>query len=114
MHFADTDEAKLVRCVRGRIFDVVVDLRASSKTRYRWIGLDLDATLANALFVPPGVAHGFMTLEADCDVLYQIDRLHAPGSDRGVRWDDPAFSIAWPAAPAIINERDRNYDLVRS
>ena len=114
MHYVQAPETKLVRCVRGRIFDVAVDLRPDSATRHQWIGMDLDAIQANALLIPPGVAHGFLTLEADSDVLYQIDRLYMPGGDRGVRWDDPVFAIQWPATPTIINERDRGYALVSS
>jgi len=109
MHYATEPESKLVRCTRGRVFDVAVDLRPSSPTFRRWASVELDAVRANAMFIPAGIAHGFLTLVADCDVLYQIDRIYRPGFDAGVRWNDPAFCIAWPAAPAVIHPRDASY-----
>jgi dTDP-4-dehydrorhamnose 3,5-epimerase len=102
-------EAKLVRAVRGRMFDVAVDLRPGSPTFRRWVGEELSADNARALFVPEGVAHGFLTLEPDTDVLYQISPKFAPGHEAGARWDDPAFGIAWPAKPQLISERDATY-----
>jgi dTDP-4-dehydrorhamnose 3,5-epimerase len=102
-------EAKLVRAVRGRIFDVAVDLRSASPTHRRWTATELSAENARALLIPEGVAHGFLTLEADTDVLYQISPAFQPGHEAGVRWNDPAFGIAWPAAPTLISERDAGY-----
>lgn len=102
-------ETKLVRCVRGRIFDVAVDLRPESPTHRRWIGTELSAKNLRAFLIPAGVAHGFLTLEPDTDVLYQIAPKFEPGHEAGVRWDDPAFAIAWPEAPALISERDATY-----
>jgi dTDP-4-dehydrorhamnose 3,5-epimerase len=102
-------EAKLVRAVRGRIFDVAVDLRPASPTHRRWTATELSADNARALLIPEGVAHGFLTLEADTDVLYQISPAFQPGHEAGVRWNDPAFGIAWPAAPTLISERDAGY-----
>jgi dTDP-4-dehydrorhamnose 3,5-epimerase len=102
-------ETKLVRCVRGRIFDVVVDLRADSPTHRRWVAAELSAENARALLAPEGVAHGFLTLEPDSDVLYQISPAYQPGHERGVRWDDPAFGIVWPSAPVVISPRDAAY-----
>jgi dTDP-4-dehydrorhamnose 3,5-epimerase len=102
-------ETKLVRCVRGRIFDVAVDLRPDSPTHRRWVGVELSADNLRGLFIPKGVAHGFMTLEPDSDVLYQIAPRYEPGHDAGVRWDDPAFAVAWPVAPALISPRDATY-----
>jgi dTDP-4-dehydrorhamnose 3,5-epimerase len=102
-------ETKLVRCVRGRIFDVAVDLRPDSPTHRRWIGVYLSAENLRALYVPQGVAHGFLTLEPETDVLYQIAPKYEPGHEAGVRWDDPAFAIAWPRAPDLISERDAAY-----
>lgn len=99
-------EAKLVRCLRGRIYDVVADIRADSPTYRRWIGRELDAVSGNALFVPEGCAHGFLTLEADCDVLYHMGRPYAPGKAAGFRFDDPAFAIAWPYEPKVIASAD--------
>jgi dTDP-4-dehydrorhamnose 3,5-epimerase len=102
-------ETKLVRCVRGRIFDAAVDLRPASPTHGRWTAVELSADNLRALLVPEGVAHGFLTLEPDTDVLYQISPAYRPGHEAGVRWDDPAFAIAWPAAPALISPRDAAY-----
>ncbi|CAN7205268.1 dTDP-4-dehydrorhamnose 3,5-epimerase family protein [Phenylobacterium sp. LjRoot219] len=102
-------EVKLVRCVRGRIFDVAVDLRPDSPTHRRWTAAELSAETGRALLVPEGVAHGFLTLEPDCDVLYQISPLYQPGREAGVRWDDPTFAIAWPAQPQVISPRDAAY-----
>ena len=102
-------EAKLVRTVRGRMFDVAVDLRPDSATFRQWVGQELSADNARALFIPEGVAHGFLTLEPDTDVLYQISPKFQPGHEAGVRWDDPAFAIAWPARPTLISERDATY-----
>lgn len=102
-------ERKLVRCVRGRIFDVALDLRPDSDTYRRWFGCELTAENARALFIPEGVAHGFLTLEPDTDVLYQISPAYDPGREAGVRWNDPAFAIAWPGAPVVIGERDASF-----
>lgn len=111
MHYqaAPHAEAKLVRAVRGRIFDVALDLREDSPTYRRWTSAELSAENARAVLIPEGVAHGFLTLEPDTDVLYQISPAFQPGREAGVRWDDPAFAIAWPAAPELISERDAAY-----
>jgi dTDP-4-dehydrorhamnose 3,5-epimerase len=111
MHFqqAPNAETKLVRVVRGRIFDVAVDLRRGSPTHWRWTAAELSAENASALLIPEGVAHGFLTLEPDTDVLYQISPAYIPGHETGVRWNDPAFGIAWPSAPALISPRDAAY-----
>lgn len=111
MHFqADpVPDPKLVRCARGRIFDVAVDLRPHSRTFCRWTGAELDAGTQNALFVPPGCAHGFLTLEDDCEVEYLMGAPYVADLARGVRWDDPAFAIAWPHAPALMSDRDASY-----
>jgi dTDP-4-dehydrorhamnose 3,5-epimerase len=102
-------EAKLVRVVRGRAFDVAVDLRFDSWTHRKWTSVELSADNGRAILLPPGVAHGFLTLEPDTDVLYQIDQSYQPGLERGARWDDAAFNIAWPAQPAVISTRDSAY-----
>ncbi|MGZ3402378.1 MAG: dTDP-4-dehydrorhamnose 3,5-epimerase family protein [Phenylobacterium sp.] len=111
MHYqpAPYAEAKLVRAVRGRMFDVALDLRPGSATSRKWFGIELSAENARALFIPAGVAHGFLTLEPDTDVLYQISPKFEPGHEAGARWNDPAFAIGWPAAPALISERDATY-----
>lgn len=102
-------EAKLVRCTMGAIFDVIVDLREDSPTRHRHASVVLTAANRTMLYVPPGFAHGFQTLQDDTEVFYQMSVPHAPEAARGVRWDDPAFAIPWPAAERIISERDRSY-----
>ena len=102
-------EVKLVRAVRGRMFDVAVDLRPASATYRQWTSAELSADNARAILIPEGVAHGFLTLEPDTDVLYQISPAFRPGHEAGVRWDDPAFAIAWPMAPTLISERDATY-----
>jgi len=102
-------ETKLVRVARGRVFDVAVDLRPGSPTHRRWTAAELSADNLVGLFIPEGVAHGFLTLEPDSDVLYQIAPAYQPGHEAGVRWDDPAFAIAWPAPPQLISPRDAGY-----
>ena len=102
-------EAKLVRVARGRVFDVAVDLRPASSTYRMWVGAELSADNLLALYIPQGVAHGFLTLEADTDVLYQITPAYRPGHEAGVRWNDPAFGIDWPSAPELISDRDAAY-----
>lgn len=111
MHYqpAPHGETKLVRCVRGRIFDVAVDLRRDSPTFRRWTAAELSADNARALLIPEGVAHGFLTLEPDTDVLYQISPRFVAGHEAGVRWDDPAFGIRWPVRPELIADRDATY-----
>ena len=108
MHFQSPPfaEAKVVRAVAGSVFDVVVDLRPGSPSRGRWIGIILEAKRGNALFVPEGFAHGFQTLEADTDVLYQMGRPYAAGHARGFRFDDPSVGIAWPHPPRSLSPVD--------
>ncbi len=102
-------EAKVVRCSRGAVHDVVVDLRPGSPSRGRWTGVLLDAESRRALYGPPGFAHGFLTLQDDSEVLYHMGEFYVPEAARGVRWDDPAFAIRWPFAPVVMSERDRSY-----
>jgi len=110
MHYrAAKPEPKLVRCAAGRIFDVVVDLRPGSPSYCDWFGRELDDERCNALFVPAGCAHGFLTLTDNCRVDYLMGAAYEPGLARGARWNDPAFGIAWPAEPAAISEQDRNW-----
>lgn len=98
LHFqtAPHGQAKLVRCTRGRIFDVAVDLRVGSPSYGEWTGTELSADNGRQLFVPVGFAHGFLTLEPACEVMYKCSDLYAPACDGGIRWDDPAIGIAWP------------------
>lgn len=111
LHYQPTPHAelKLVRVVRGRMFDVAVDLRPDSPTWRQWTGAELTAENGRALLIGEGIAHGFLTLEPDTDVLYQISPKFDAGHEAGVRWDDPAFGIQWPAAPALISPRDAAY-----
>lgn len=102
-------EAKLVRCVRGSIYDVVADLRPESPTFKQWVAVVLNAETHNMVYVPKGCAHGFLTLEDETEVLYQMSEFYDARSARGVRWDDPAFRIAWPGKVEVISERDRTY-----
>jgi dTDP-4-dehydrorhamnose 3,5-epimerase len=103
-------EAKLVRCTRGAIFDVIVDLRPGSATHAAWFGAELSDEAGTAMYVPEGFAHGFQTLTANADVLYMISEPYVPAASVGVRWDDPAFGIEWPEAAArTISERDRRW-----
>jgi dTDP-4-dehydrorhamnose 3,5-epimerase len=103
------EEAKLVRCTSGAFFDVAVDLRENSPSFCRWTGVELSAENRVALYIPGGCAHGFLTLTDGVEVLYQISEYWAPDAARGVRWDDPAFSIDWPGDVLVINERDQTY-----
>jgi dTDP-4-dehydrorhamnose 3,5-epimerase len=111
MHYqgAPHEEAKLVRCTAGAIFDVALDLRADSPTFREWFGIELSAENRRALYVPEGCAHGFLTLDDGCEIQYQISQSYAPEAARGVRWNDPAFAISWPAEIVVINERDSSY-----
>jgi dTDP-4-dehydrorhamnose 3,5-epimerase len=102
-------EIKLVQCVRGRVYDVAVDLRPDSP-RYRgWFGIELAPELRRMLLVPEGCAHGYLTLGNESDVLYLVGEPYAPEAQLGVRWDDPAFNIAWPAEPRLMSPRDRSF-----
>jgi dTDP-4-dehydrorhamnose 3,5-epimerase len=103
-------ETKVVRCVKGAAFDVVVDLRPASPSYCRWFGITLDAEQRRALYIPEGVAHGFQTLTSDTEVLYTVSAPYTPSHCRGVRWDDPAFGIEWPDhAHRTLHPRDRAY-----
>ena len=102
-------EAKLVRCTRGAIYDVVVDLRKQSPTFKNWIAVNLSAEKRNMVYIPEGCAHGFLTLEDSSEVFYQMSEFYDAESARGVRWDDAAFQIGWPERVAVISERDRTY-----
>jgi dTDP-4-dehydrorhamnose 3,5-epimerase len=106
---APYEEAKVVRCTAGAIFDVVVDLRTGSSTFGGWFGTELSAENRLGLYIPEGCAHGFLTLADGCEVHYQISQFYVPDSARGVRWNDPAFGIIWPEEVAVINERDASY-----
>jgi dTDP-4-dehydrorhamnose 3,5-epimerase len=111
MHFQlpPAAETKLVRCTRGAIFDVALDVRPGSRTFGRWVGAELSAGNAAMLYVPKGFAHGFQTLTDDAEVFYQMSEFYTPELGRGVRWNDPAFAITWPLPVSVIAPRDRDY-----
>ncbi len=108
MHYQapPSEEAKLVRCTRGAIFDLILDLRPDSTSFKRHVAVELDAENRASLYVPAGVAHGFQTLADDTEVFYQMSEFYDPASARGVRWDDPAFEISWPHEITVISDRD--------
>lgn len=111
MHFqrAPHAEAKLVRCTQGSIYDVIIDLRPDSQTFSQWFGAELSAENRKALYIPEGFAHGFITLQDDTEVLYQMSEFFHSECAAGVRWNDQAFSIQWPEAVQVISDRDQNY-----
>lgn len=102
-------EVKLVRCTRGAVYDVALDLRPDSPSFLRWHALELSGENHRSFYIPRGVAHGFLTLTPDAEVLYNMDAPHVASAARGVRWNDPRFGIDWPAGPVMISERDRDY-----
>jgi dTDP-4-dehydrorhamnose 3,5-epimerase len=111
MHYqvAPYEECKLVQCIAGSTFHVIIDLRDDSETRLGWTSLRLSAVGKKMLYVPAGFAHGFLTLEDNCKVHYQMSEFYHPESSAGVRWDDPAFDIDWPGDVVEISDRDRHY-----
>ncbi|MBN1464816.1 dTDP-4-dehydrorhamnose 3,5-epimerase [candidate division KSB1 bacterium] len=110
MHYqiAPRAEAKLVRCTRGAIFDVIIDLRRQSSTFRQWIGIELTEDNRKMLYVPEDFAHGFLTLADDTEVFYQMSEFYSPEHARSIRWDDPHFHVAWPARPSVISDKDRD------
>ena len=102
-------ESKLVRCTKGAIYDVIVDLRPKSPTYKDWIAVVLTATNRHMVYVPEGCGHGFLTLDDETEVFYQMSQFYDADSARGVRWNDPTFQIAWPENVEVISERDRSY-----
>jgi dTDP-4-dehydrorhamnose 3,5-epimerase len=114
MHFqqASAPEAKLVRCTRGAIFDVVLDLRPESPTYRKWYGVELTAENGRMLYVPELCAHGYQTLEENTEMYYMASAFYTPGAARGVRFDDPAFQIEWPLAAMMVSDQDRSWPLL--
>jgi len=108
MHYqvAPHEETKLVRCTRGALYDVIVDLRPDSSTYLQWTGVELTANNHRALFVPQGFAHGFQTLQDDTEAFYQVSEFYTPTAERGLRYDDPAIAIHWPLAVTSISAKD--------
>ena len=111
MHFQAQphEEAKLVRCTRGSIYDVIVDIRRESPTRGQWVSLDLTAENGRMIYIPAGFAHGFQALEDNSDVFYQMSEMYYPDLARGLRWNDPALGIKWPIPQPILSPRDSQY-----
>jgi len=112
MHYqiAPHQEVKLVRCTRGAIYDVIIDLRSVSSSYKQWIGIELTADNYRMLYVPEGFAHGYQTLYDDTEVFYQVSQYYNPEFERGVRWNDPAFGIQWPVTQAaVISDKDENW-----
>jgi dTDP-4-dehydrorhamnose 3,5-epimerase len=111
MHFQlpPHEEVKLVRCVRGAVYDVIVDLRPDSATFLDWQGMELSEKSRSALYIPEGFAHGFLTLTDETELVYQMSSYFIPGSAAGIRWDDAAVAINWPTQPHCISEKDQNY-----
>jgi dTDP-4-dehydrorhamnose 3,5-epimerase len=111
MHYQQMphEEAKLVRCTRGAMFDVAVDLRSESATRYQWVAAELTADNRRMLYIPEGFAHGYQTLVDGTEIFYQMSETYHPESARGVRWDDQLFRIAWPERVVCVNDRDNTY-----
>ena len=114
MHFQRKphEEAKIVRCTRGAMYDVAIDLRSDSPTRYKWVAAELTADNYRMLYIPEGFAHGYQTLADDTEIFYQISESYHPESAGGVRWDDPAFGFKWPLPITVIAERDATYPLL--
>ena len=113
MHFQETPalEAKLVRCTRGAIFDVALDLRINSPSYGKWYGTELSAENGRMLYVPAGCAHGYQTLEEHTEMYYMTSGFYTPSAARGVRFDDPAFNIRWPLAPSVVSKQDLSWPL---
>lgn len=111
MHFQKSpyEEDKLVRCTKGALFDVIIDLRKDSPTYKQWIGVELTEESRRALFVPKGFAHGYITLEDNTEINYMVTQVYTPNADTGVRYNDPVFAIEWPIEPVIISEKDANH-----
>ena len=114
MHYqnAPFSEIKLVRCIRGRVFDVVIDLRRNSSTFLNWFGLELSPDIGNMLFIPKGFAHGFQALDSDCELLYHHSAYYEPRAETGIRFDDPCININWPLPVGLISERDLSHPLL--
>ena len=114
MHFQRSPhaEAKLVWCSRGSLYDVVVDLREDSRTRWKWVGFEIDSDSGMMAYLPPGTAHGYQTLEADTELMYLTSHRYEPSSATGVRWDDPVLDVVWPHEVTLVSEQDRNWPLI--
>ncbi len=106
-------QAKLIRCVRGKIFDVAVDIRKSSPNYLKWIGVELTEENKKQLFIPKGFAHGFLTLEENCEVMYKTDEYYAPECDCGIRWNDPDIGVDWKVDSPVLSQKDINSKFIK-
>lgn len=111
MHYQNDpyQETKLVRCTKGAIYDVIIDLRKDSPTYCQWIGVELTDDNYKMLYVPEDFAHGFITLKDNCEVNYLVSQFYAPGAEAGIRYNDPLFNIHWPVEPTVVSEKDRSH-----
>ena len=111
MHYqiSPFEESKLIRCTRGKIFDVLIDLRKDSSTYKKWQGFELSSENHNMVYVPEGFAHGFQSLEDDTEICYQVTQFYNPESERGIRWNDLTFKIKWPLENKVISEKDNKW-----
>lgn len=117
LHYQDetAPEAKFLRCIRGAVYDVIVDMRPGSPTKYQWFGAEISAEKRNAILIPPLFAHAYVALTDGAEVFYQTSHAYAPGAEKGVRWDDPAIGIEWPCAITDISDKDKSWpDLMTS
>ncbi len=103
-------ETKLIRCIKGALYDVIIDLRHDSPTYKDWIGVELTEDNQRALFVPKDFAHGFVTLVDDTTAFYMVSQFYTPGAESGIRWNDPSFRIGWPIEPRVVSQKDCNWD----
>lgn len=101
-------EGKLIRCIRGRIWDLIIDLRNDSETFGQWFGIELSAQNRQMIYAPEGFGHGFISLENDCEILYAVTEYYSPEQERILRWNDPKFNIEWPIEPSVILDKDNN------
>lgn len=114
MHYqvSPYEEAKLVSCVNGGIYDVIIDMRPDSPTCDQWIGVELTAENHRMLYIPEGFAHGFITLKRETQVIYMMSEFYTPGSGAGLKWNDPYYNIIWPEKPEVISEKDKNWPFI--
>lgn len=110
MHYQKSphEEAKLIRCTRGKIYDVIIDLRPNSESYKKWEAFELTSENYRLLYVPEGFAHGFQSLEDNTEIFYQVSQFYSPNAERGIRWNDPFFNINWPLEISEISDKDRN------
>ena len=116
MHFQEKpfEETKIVRCIKGKIFDVIIDLRSNSKTYRKWISIELNSNDLKMIYIPEGFAHGFQTLEDNTEVMYQMSNWFSQDHVKGIKWNDQKFNIKWPINDPIISKKDQSYELQSS